>query len=100
MHDELFKRPAVVARYRAGPHAEARERFLTKARADGYSLSTLERMAWVLLIVAEAIHRHGGGISAALLERTLVQAVRVGRKGRRPCLARPARSARRAPPPT
>jgi hypothetical protein len=36
MHDKLFKQPAVVARYRAGPHAESRERFLKQARADGY----------------------------------------------------------------
>jgi len=28
MHDELFKKPAIVARYRAGPYVEARERFL------------------------------------------------------------------------
>jgi hypothetical protein len=25
MHDELFKKPAIVARYRAGPYLEARE---------------------------------------------------------------------------
>ena len=43
MHDELFKQPAVVARYRAGPYAEARERFLKQARAEGYSRSTLGR---------------------------------------------------------
>jgi hypothetical protein len=56
MPDELFKQPAVVARYRAGPYAEARERFLKQARAEGYSLSVLERIAWVLLTVAEAVH--------------------------------------------
>ena len=33
MHDELFKRPAIVARYRAGPYAESRERFLKQAYA-------------------------------------------------------------------
>lgn len=84
MHDELFKQPAVVARYRAGPHAEARERFLKQACADGYSASTLDRMAWALLIVAQAVHHHGGSISASQLERTLVRTVRVGRTGRRP----------------
>ena len=32
MHDELFKKRAVVARYRAGPYVETRERFLRQAR--------------------------------------------------------------------
>ena len=49
MHDELFKKLAIVARYRAGPYVEARERFLRQASAEGYSRSTLERIAWVLL---------------------------------------------------
>ena len=71
MHDELFKQPAVVARYRAGPYAEARERFLKQARAEGYSLSTLERIAWVLLTVAEAVHLHGGKVSSTHAETDL-----------------------------
>ena len=49
MHDELFEQPAVVARYRAGPYTESRERFLRQARVDGYSRATLESMAWALL---------------------------------------------------
>ena len=42
MHDELFKMPAIVARYRAGPYVEARERFLRQASAEGYSRSMLD----------------------------------------------------------
>jgi site-specific recombinase XerD len=84
MHDELFKRPCIVARYRAGPRVEAREAFLTKARADGYTHSVLRRMAWALLIVAVAVQRHGGGISALQLENTIDRAVRLGRDGLRP----------------
>ena len=72
MHDELFKQPAVLARYRAGPRFEAREHYLRQARAEGYSRSTLERIAWVLLIVAEAAHRKGGSISITQLERLCV----------------------------
>jgi len=49
MYDELFKFPATLARYRAGPYVEARERFLRHASAEGYSRSTLKRIAWVLL---------------------------------------------------
>jgi hypothetical protein len=63
MHDELFKVPTVVARYRAGPYVESREQFLKKARADGYSPATLERIAWALLVVAEIVHRNGGSIT-------------------------------------
>jgi hypothetical protein len=47
MHDELFKRPTIIARYRAGPYAESRERFLKQAYADGYSLPTVGRIAGV-----------------------------------------------------
>src|SRR5947209_10732709 len=83
MHDELFKQPAVVARYRAGPYAEPRERFLRQARAEGYSRSTLERIAWVLLIVAEAVQSHGGSISCAQLKGLLCRRIRLG-NGRPP----------------
>jgi hypothetical protein len=71
MHDKLFEQPAVVARYRAGPYAESRERFLREARANGYSLATLERMAWALLVVAEAVYREGGRITSKRLRSVL-----------------------------
>ena len=71
MHDELFEQPAVVARYRAGPYTESRERFLWQARADGYSPATLARMAWALLVVAEAVHREGGRITSKQLRSVL-----------------------------
>ena len=82
MHDELFKRPTTLARYRAEPYFEAREHFLKQACASGYSRSTLERMAWVLLIVAEAAHRQGGSLSVTQLER-LSRSVRLS-NGRPP----------------
>lgn len=83
MHDELFEKPDIVARYRAGPYVEARERFLRQASAEGYSRSTLKRIAWVLLIVAEAVQSHGGSISSARLRGLLRQRVRLVH-GRRP----------------
>jgi site-specific recombinase XerD len=83
MHDELFKQPAVVARYRAGPYAEPRERFLRQARVEGYSRSTLERIAWALLIVAEAVEGHGGSISSTELKRLFCRRIRLG-NGRPP----------------
>jgi hypothetical protein len=89
MHDELFKQPAVVARYRAGPYAEARERFLKQARAEGYSFSTLERIAWVLLAVAEAVHPHGGSVSSTRLKSLLFRHILLS-KGRPPSEIQPA----------
>ena len=71
MHDELFKRPNIVARYRAGPYVEARERFLRQASAEGYSRSTLERIAWVLLTTAKAVQSQGGSISSTRLSSLL-----------------------------
>ena len=83
MHDELFEQPAVVARYRAGPYAESRERFLQQARAVGYSPATLESMAWALLVVAEAIH-DDGGVSYERLRSTLLRRVRLKSTARPP----------------
>jgi site-specific recombinase XerD len=83
MHDELFKKPVIVARYRAGPYVDARERFLRQASAGGYSRSMLERIAWVLLTTAKAVQSQGGSISSTRLRSLLGQRVRLG-NGRRP----------------
>jgi site-specific recombinase XerD len=56
---------------------------LKQARAEGYSRSTLERIAWVLLIVAEAVQSHGGSISSARLKGLLCRRIRLG-NGRPP----------------
>src|SRR5215471_6871913 len=84
MHDELFEQPAVVARYRAGPYTESRERFLRQARVDGYSPATLESMAWALLVVAEAVHRDGGSISYERLRSTVLRRIRLKSTARPP----------------
>lgn len=83
MHDELFKRPTVLARYRAGPHFEARERYLRRLQSEGYSFSALERIAWVLLIVAQAAHRQGADIRVAKPETVLGRPIRLS-NGRLP----------------
>ena len=59
MHDELFEKLDIVARYRAGPDVEARERFLRQASAEGHSRSTLKRIAWALLFVLATLDRGG-----------------------------------------
>jgi site-specific recombinase XerD len=73
MHDELFKYPAVIARYRAGPYAETRERLLRHAHADGYAPSMLVRMASGLLVAAHATHRNGGRLSSEQLKTVVVE---------------------------
>ena len=83
MHDELFEKPPTIARYRAGSHVEARERFLRQASAEGYSRSMLERIAWVLLTTAKAVQSQGGSISSTRLRSLLGRRIRLG-NGRRP----------------
>jgi len=84
MHDKLFRVPAAVARYRAGPYAESREQFLEKACADGYSPATVGRIAWALLIVAEIVHRNSGRITPERLRSALLRHVRPKSAGRPP----------------
>jgi site-specific recombinase XerD len=82
MHDQLFEKPPIVARYRAGPYVEAREHFLRQASAEGHSRSTLKRIAWVLLPIAEAVQSQGC-ISSTQLRSLLSRRIRL-RNGRRP----------------
>jgi site-specific recombinase XerD len=83
MHDELFKLPAIVARYRTGPYAKSRERFLRQAHADGYPLSRLKCIARALLVVAEAV-QHRGRISSRELKHTIFNRVRLRSSARPP----------------
>lgn len=82
MHNELFKFPAIVARYRAGPYVEDRERFLRQASAEGHPRSMLERIAWVLLITAKAVQSQGGSVRSTEL-RSFFGRIRLG-NGRQP----------------
>jgi hypothetical protein len=83
MHDELFKLPTIVARYRTGPYAKSRERFLRQAHADGYPLSKLKRIARALLVVAEAV-QHRGRISSRELKHTIFNRIRLRSSARPP----------------
>ena len=55
MFETLFHYPAVVARHRSGPFAEARERFLNHCASQGFARATLVRRARELLVIAERI---------------------------------------------
>ena len=69
MYETLFEYPAVVARHREGPFAEARERFLNHCAVQGLARATLLRHARELLVVAERIDINiGGAISPSVIE--------------------------------
>ena len=53
--ESLFQYPAIVARHRGGPFAEARERFINHRASQGLARATLQHYAQELLVVAERI---------------------------------------------
>jgi integrase/recombinase XerD len=55
MFESLFQYPAIVARHRSGPFAEARERFVSHCASQGLARATLVRRARELLVIAERI---------------------------------------------
>ncbi len=55
MFETLFQYPAVVARHRSGPFAEARERFLNHCASQGLARATLLVYARELLVIAKRI---------------------------------------------
>ncbi len=77
MIEGLFTRPTVVARYREGPLAEAREAFLKECAREGYSHAMLQKIAWVLLSVADGIDLDHGNVSMQDIERVVDCRMRV-----------------------
>lgn len=55
MLETLFKRPAILARYREAPFLDAREKFLEQCAMSGYPRSSLKKIAWILLSLAHSI---------------------------------------------
>jgi len=68
MFKTLFKRPAILARYREGPLLDAREQFLKQCAMQGYSRSMLHKIAWVLLSLANCIDIDHGNMTAHDIE--------------------------------
>jgi integrase/recombinase XerD len=69
MFETLFQYPAVVARHRSGPFAEARERFLNHSASQGFAHATLVRYAGELLVIAERIDiTMGEAIGLSIIE--------------------------------
>jgi site-specific recombinase XerD len=80
MIEDLFKRPTILARYRAGPLLEAREKFLEHCAKEGYSRSMLRKIAWVLLAVAHNVDTDHGNMSMQDIERAVDSRVRFSRR--------------------
>jgi integrase/recombinase XerD len=72
MFEALFKSPAVVARHCRAPLQMERRRFLEECSRQGYSGTTLDRIAWVLMAVAESIDFDQVGL---MTEQEIEQAV-------------------------
>ena len=69
MFETLFQYPAVIARHRSGPFAEARERFLNHCASQGFARATLLAYARELLVIAKRIDiTMGGAIGLSTIE--------------------------------
>ena len=84
MFEILFKYPAVLARYRAAPHSDSRERFLEDCANQGYSDSMLRKIAWILLAVAPGINIDRGEVSLQEIELAVDQRTRFRRQSGHP----------------
>jgi len=84
MFEILFKYPAVLARYRAAPHSDSRERFLEDCANQGYSDSMLRKIAWILLAVAPGINIDRGEVSLQEIELAVDQRTRFRRQSGNP----------------
>jgi site-specific recombinase XerD len=54
MHESLFAYPSTLARYRSAPLLTERERFLQYCSEQGHNRAGLEKIAWLLRIVAQS----------------------------------------------
>jgi site-specific recombinase XerD len=71
MYETLFKYQTVLARYREGPYAEARERFVEACAKQGYSHSMLVKVAWILMTVAPGLDLDSGQVTRKDVERAV-----------------------------
>ncbi|CAG9187535.1 tyrosine-type recombinase/integrase [Cupriavidus pinatubonensis] len=71
MYETLFKHPAVLARYRAGPYAEAREQFVESCAQQGYSRRMQVKIAWILMSVAPALDLSKGALTTQDVQRAI-----------------------------
>lgn len=68
MFETLFARPTALARHRAGPLPGARERFLSHCAAQGHNRTGLQKIAWILLVVAHSLPLSNRTVTIAEIE--------------------------------
>lgn len=71
MYETLFKRRTVLARYSESPHSKAREQFIKQCSMQGYSHSMLQKIAWVLLSLAQRIDIDHGKVTIRDIETAI-----------------------------
>lgn len=76
MLEDLFSRPTVLARYKEGPYADHRQRFLDQCAKQGYSHSMLQKIAWILLSIAPRINLDHGRLTTRDIEKAVDDRVR------------------------
>ena len=80
MIEDIFKSPAILARYRDGPLADAREEFLKHCAKQGYSHPMLRKIAWILLAVANSIDIDHGNVTTQEIELVVDRRMRFKRQ--------------------
>ena len=70
-YETMFKHRAVLARYREGPCAEARERFVEDCAKRGYPHRTLVKIAWILMAVIPGLDLGNGKVSRKDVEHAV-----------------------------
>ena len=89
MLETLFAQPAVLARHRAGPLASDREKFLSHCAAQGHRRAGLQKIAWMLLVIAQSLRIGKRQVCMADIERAARHRARLRR---RPVGSRPGHS--------
>ncbi len=68
MFEEFFQRPYHLARHRAGPYAEERQRYLSHLKEEGRASITLKHTAGLLLSIARHISANRDAVTPAQVE--------------------------------
>ena len=84
MFDTLFTRPHTLTKHRTGPYAEARAGFIEHCSDKGYPRSSLQKIAWVLLVFSQSIDLcKPGRITRQEIEYAVAHRVRYRRQPER-----------------
>ena len=69
MRDTLYSFPTVLARFRAAPLAEERERYLQLCADRGHNRKGLKKISWLLLVIVTHVPLDPEMIDLPMIER-------------------------------